>query len=78
MKPSLEQEREPAGIEIGASFGPLHGKIWRIGTMGYVCRRSNVLRCLTALETVLRRHGISPPAGAAADAAYRVYDQPGG
>ncbi len=25
------------GIEIGTSFGPLHGKIWRIGTMGYVC-----------------------------------------
>ena len=24
------------GIEIGTSFGPLHGKIWRIGTMGYV------------------------------------------
>jgi aspartate aminotransferase-like enzyme len=27
------------GIEIGTSFGPLHGKIWRIGTMGYVFRK---------------------------------------
>jgi len=40
------------GIEIGTSFGPLAGKIWRIGTMGYVCRKANVLRCLTALEAV--------------------------
>ena len=36
------------GIEIGTSFGPLAGKIWRIGTMGYVCRKANVLRCLDA------------------------------
>jgi (S)-ureidoglycine---glyoxylate transaminase len=63
--------------DFGIEFGPLHGKIWRIGTMGYVCHRSNVLRCLTALETV-RRHGVSRPAGAAADAVYQVYDQPGG
>ena len=38
------------GIEIGTSFGPLRGKIWRIGTMGYVCRKENVLICLSALE----------------------------
>src|SRR5262252_4512636 len=61
------------GIEIGTSFGPLAGKIWRIGTMGYVCRKANVLRCLTALEAVLRRNGYKLPAGAAVDAAYRVY-----
>ena len=28
------------GIEIGTSFGPLHGKVWRIGTMGYNARRT--------------------------------------
>jgi (S)-ureidoglycine---glyoxylate transaminase len=64
---------EDFGIEIGTSFGPLAGKIWRIGTMGYVCRKANVLRCLTALEAVLRRNGVKLPAGAAVDAAYRVY-----
>src|SRR5262249_13805526 len=42
------------GIEIGAAFGPLQGKIWRIGTMGYSARRENVLLCLAALEAVLR------------------------
>jgi (S)-ureidoglycine-glyoxylate aminotransferase len=62
------------GIEIGTSFGPLAGRIWRIGTMGYVCRKANVLRCLTALEAVLRRHGVKLPPGAAVDAAYRVYE----
>ena len=61
------------GIEIGTSFGPLAGKIWRIGTMGHVCRKANVLRCLTALEAVLRRNGFTLPAGAAVDAAYEVY-----
>ena len=62
------------GIEIGTSFGPLHGKIWRIGTMGYVCRKANVLRCLTSLEAVLRRNGFVPSPGAAIDAAYDSYE----
>ena len=62
------------GIEIGTSFGPLAGKIWRIGTMGYVCRKANVLRCLTALEAVLRRNGYTLPAGAAVDMACQVYE----
>lgn len=62
------------GIEIGTSFGPLAGRIWRIGTMGHVCRRQNVLRCLASLEAVLRRNGVTVPAGAGVDAAARVYD----
>jgi (S)-ureidoglycine-glyoxylate aminotransferase len=61
------------GIEIGSSFGPLHGRIWRIGTMGYNCRKQNVLICLGALEAVLRRAGVSLPAGAAVEATYGVY-----
>jgi (S)-ureidoglycine-glyoxylate aminotransferase len=61
------------GIEIGTSFGPLHGRIWRIGTMGYNCRKQNVLVCLAALEAVLRRAGLSLPAGAAVEAAYAAY-----
>jgi (S)-ureidoglycine-glyoxylate aminotransferase len=61
------------GIEIGTSFGPLRGKIWRIGTMGYVCRKENVLICLGALEACLRRFGFKPPAGAGVDAALDVY-----
>ncbi|MGD9767304.1 MAG: alanine--glyoxylate aminotransferase family protein [Pseudolabrys sp.] len=63
------------GIEIGTSFGPLHGKIWRIGTMGYVCRKENVLLCLGALEACLRRFGFKAPAGAGVDAALTVYQR---
>ncbi len=63
------------GIEIGTSFGHLAGKIWRIGTMGHVCRKPNILRCLASLEAVLRRNGFAAPAGAAVDAAYRIYDE---
>jgi (S)-ureidoglycine-glyoxylate aminotransferase len=61
------------GIEIGTSFGPLRGKIWRIGTMGWGCRKSNVLICLGALEATLRQQGYAAPAGAGVDAALKVY-----
>jgi (S)-ureidoglycine-glyoxylate aminotransferase len=44
-------------IEIGTSFGPLHGKVWRIGTMGYNAREEAVLVTLDALEKVLRTSG---------------------
>ncbi len=64
------------GIEIGTSFGPLHGKIWRIGTMGFGCRKDNVLACLSALEMTLRRNGHQPKAGAGVDAALAVYNAP--
>jgi (S)-ureidoglycine---glyoxylate transaminase len=40
-------------IEIGTSFGPLHGRIWRIGTMGVNAREEAVVRTLHALEKVL-------------------------
>ncbi|HEX6978841.1 MAG TPA: alanine--glyoxylate aminotransferase family protein [Alphaproteobacteria bacterium] len=61
------------GIEIGTSFGPLKGRIWRIGTMGYNCRKQNVLITLSALETVLAAQGFKLPRGAGADAALTVY-----
>jgi (S)-ureidoglycine-glyoxylate aminotransferase len=64
---------EDFGIEIGTSFGPLKGKIWRIGTMGYNCRKQNVLIVLNALETVLAAQGYRLPRGAAADAALAAY-----
>jgi len=60
-------------IEIGTSFGPLVGKIWRIGTMGYNCRKDAVLVTLGALEAVLAGEGMKLPRGAAVDAARAVY-----
>jgi (S)-ureidoglycine-glyoxylate aminotransferase len=65
------------GIEIGTSFGPLHGKVWRIGTMGYNARKDTVLTTLSALETVLRRAGASVPSGGGVDAAYGIYAEAG-
>ncbi|QEY11057.1 alanine--glyoxylate aminotransferase family protein [Cellvibrio sp. KY-YJ-3] len=62
------------GIEIGTSFGPLHGKIWRIGTMGYNARKDAVLQTLTALEAVLRRAGHSQTANAGVDTAMTIYE----
>lgn len=45
------------GIEIASSFGPLRGRIWRVGTMGYSCRTESVLSLLGAFGATLRRHG---------------------
>jgi len=44
---------EQHSIEIGTSFGPLRGRIWRIGTMGYNARAEAVEQTLRALEAVL-------------------------
>jgi len=40
-------------IEIAGGFGPLAGKIWRIGLMGYSSRKENVTLLLAALDEIL-------------------------
>jgi (S)-ureidoglycine-glyoxylate aminotransferase len=64
---------EDYGIEIGTSFGPLHGRVWRIGTMGVNARRDAVLTTLAALEQVLRRSGLPVPVAGGTEAAHDVY-----
>jgi alanine-glyoxylate transaminase/serine-glyoxylate transaminase/serine-pyruvate transaminase len=46
------------GIEIGAGLGPLSGKIWRIGLMGYSCTKENADKCITALKLACRQAGM--------------------
>jgi (S)-ureidoglycine-glyoxylate aminotransferase len=64
---------EDFSIEIGTSFGPLHGKVWRIGTMGYNARQDAVLVTLAALDATLAAEGWTLPRGAGVDAACDVY-----
>jgi alanine-glyoxylate transaminase/serine-glyoxylate transaminase/serine-pyruvate transaminase len=40
-------------IEIAGGFGPLKGKIWRVGLMGFSCRRENVTLLAGALREIL-------------------------
>jgi len=61
------------GVEIGTSFGPLQGKIWRIGAMGYNARKDAVLRTLASLTAVLKFHGMKLPETDGALAALEVY-----
>ncbi|MED4037177.1 alanine--glyoxylate aminotransferase family protein [Niallia taxi] len=63
------------GVEIASSFGPLHGRIWRIGTMGYSCRKENVLFALASLEAALIRHGAKVNAGQALQASLNAYEK---
>jgi alanine-glyoxylate transaminase/serine-glyoxylate transaminase/serine-pyruvate transaminase len=47
--------REHYNIDIAGGFGPLKGKIWRIGLMGFSSRRENVTLLSEALREIL--HG---------------------
>jgi (S)-ureidoglycine-glyoxylate aminotransferase len=64
---------EDFGVEIGAAFGPLQGRVWRIGTLGYSATRQNVLIGLAALEAVLRQEGWRAASGGGVDAALAYY-----
>jgi alanine-glyoxylate transaminase/serine-glyoxylate transaminase/serine-pyruvate transaminase len=63
------------GIEIGGGFGPLAGKIFRIGLMGVLSTEPDVLFLLSAFEEALRENGYVPPSasGAGTAAAREVY-----
>ena len=62
-------------LEIGAGLGPLAGKIWRIGIMGYSCKPENVMLCLSALGSVLSDMGLPIQVGEAEAAAHHAYAQ---
>ncbi|CVN24127.1 Purine catabolism protein PucG [Streptococcus pneumoniae] len=63
------------GIEIASSFGPLAGRIWRIGSMGYSCRKENILFVLAGLEAILMKYGAAINCGAGLQAALSIYEQ---
>ncbi len=48
-------------IEIGGGLGPLAGKVWRVGLMGYSAREENVARFLTAMRIILGAPRMSRP-----------------
>lgn len=60
-------------LEIGAGLGPLAGKIWRFGLMGYSCRPANVMLSLSAVGSVLDDMGYPVHVGDAEAAAHGAY-----
>jgi len=68
-----DQLLDEFNIEIAGGIGPLKGKIWRLGLMGYCAQRANVLLLLAAMENVLTAQGARVPAGAGVAAAVRSY-----
>ncbi len=59
-------------IEIGGGLGPLKGKVWRIGLMGYNATPRSVFLLLSALERVLPRCGFEVRQGASVAAAQQA------
>jgi alanine-glyoxylate transaminase/serine-glyoxylate transaminase/serine-pyruvate transaminase len=64
---------EEFNIEIAGGFGPVKGKIWRVGLMGYCSQKPFVLLFLSAMEKVLQDQGYRAPAGAGMAAAIQSY-----
>jgi alanine-glyoxylate transaminase/serine-glyoxylate transaminase/serine-pyruvate transaminase len=60
-------------IEIAGGFGPVKGKIWRVGLMGHCSQKAYVLLFLAVFEKVLQDQGFRLPAGAGVAAAIRSY-----
>jgi alanine-glyoxylate transaminase/serine-glyoxylate transaminase/serine-pyruvate transaminase len=60
-------------IEIGGGLGPLAGKLWRIGLMGYGSSQTNVLAVLAAIELGIQRQGRPVTLGSAVAAAMKLY-----
>ena len=67
---------EEFNIEIAGGLGPLKGKIWRIGLMGYSCSEANVVLLLAALEKILAEEGFKLSAGAGVAAANQALSRP--
>jgi alanine-glyoxylate transaminase / serine-glyoxylate transaminase / serine-pyruvate transaminase len=59
-------------VDIAGGLGEYADHMWRIGIMGHSAQQANVILLLAALDTALRRQGVTPPAAAtaAADAVY--------
>jgi (S)-ureidoglycine-glyoxylate aminotransferase len=68
-----EQLLRKHGIEIMAAFGPLRGRVWRIGTLGTNAHLPSVLAVLAALDAVLTSRGFQLPRGAGVDAALSAW-----
>ena len=55
MKPRIRKQLlDDFNIEIAGGFGPLAGKIWRIGLMGFSSRAENVTLLLAALTGIIK------------------------
>jgi alanine-glyoxylate transaminase/serine-glyoxylate transaminase/serine-pyruvate transaminase len=54
-KAVVEYLLEHFNIEIAGAFGPLAGKVWRIGLMGHNSRHENVVLLLAALKEAMEQ-----------------------
>ncbi len=65
---------ENYGVEIASSFGPLKGRIWRVGVMGCNARRDCIMTTLLALGSALLDAGVNVNIAAGSRAAAAIYD----
>jgi alanine-glyoxylate transaminase/serine-glyoxylate transaminase/serine-pyruvate transaminase len=61
------------GVEIAGGLGELRGRIWRVGLMGTSAQERYVVLFLSALGSILARHGVRCDTTAAQDAAMQAW-----
>ena len=64
---------ENYAVEIASSFGPLKGRIWRVGVMGCNARKDCIMTTLLALGSALLDAGVQVDITAGVAAAEAVY-----
>ena len=64
---------ENYAVEIASSFGPLKGRIWRVGVMGCNARKDCIMTPLLALGSALLDAGVQVDITAGVAAAEAVY-----
>jgi (S)-ureidoglycine---glyoxylate transaminase len=72
-EPARQRLLDEFGIEIATSFGPLRGRVWRIGLMGVNAALPAVLSVLAGLEHVVCDGGVDVRRGAGVDAAREMF-----
>src|ERR1700747_2851014 len=72
-----QQLLDEFNIEIAGGFGPIKGKLWRVGLMGYSSQKTNVLLFLSAFEKFLLDQDFRVPAGGGGAAGGGRYRQSG-
>ena len=64
---------ENYAVEIASSFGPLKGRIWRVGVVGCNARKDCIMTTLLALGSALLDAGVQVDITAGVAAAEAVY-----
>ena len=69
----LEFTWKKLGVMLAGSWGPLAGKVMRIGHMGHTARKEFVMQAITALASAMNNYGLKVDTASAINAAEKAF-----